>query len=71
MPVDARVRLPREAWTVTLARHLVRAIVADQRVNAANRGAVEVAISEARANAVRHANPSVGRDISHHARCVE
>ena len=54
--VEARVRLPREAWTVTVARNLASVVLADASETALS--AVQIAISEACANAVIHADPA-------------
>lgn len=54
--VDAHLRLPREEWTVAVARRLAGSIL-----NAASqdvRQAVQIAITEACSNAVMHADPA-------------
>lgn len=53
--IDARVMLPRESWTVPLARHLTRLLLNGARVARHDRDDIELAVSEACGNAVRHA----------------
>ncbi|MEH1129828.1 ATP-binding protein [Micromonospora sp. CPCC 206061] len=53
--IDARVTLPRQRWTVPLARHLTRAVLEGAHVASDDRDDIELAVSEACGNAVRHA----------------
>lgn len=53
--IDARVTLPRQRWTVPLARHLTRAVLDGAHVTGDDRDDIEIAVSEACGNAVRHA----------------
>lgn len=56
--IDARVTLPRERWTVPVARHLARVLLDGARVTGDARDDIEIAVSEACGNAVRHARPA-------------
>jgi serine/threonine-protein kinase RsbW len=53
--IDARVTLPRQRWTVPLARHLTRVLLDGAQVTGDDRDDIEIAVSEACGNAVRHA----------------
>jgi anti-sigma regulatory factor (Ser/Thr protein kinase) len=53
-----RVRLPREPWTVPLARHLVRVALEGRQVNDECGDAIDIAVTEACTNAVCHADPA-------------
>lgn len=56
--VNLVVTLPRAAWTVALVRRLARTVLHGPHVDEECRTTVEIALSEACTNAVRHGAPA-------------